>query len=157
TDVDTLIVNGTTGADTISIGASSLTVDGSAISFSGLAVLQVNTLGGGDALTGTSLDPTVATTVDAGMGTGPNVFGLEVAGAFAGNLLTRHFDQVSGTVTGDFSGHWSVQGSGTIDSLTVGGTLTASGMVVADDVTNLMVMGDVAGTIMASVPAGTSG
>src|SRR5262249_32001042 len=97
TDVDTLIVNGTTGADTISIGAASLTLDGSAISFSGLAGLQVNTLGGGDNVTVNGLDPTVATTVDAGTGAGPNAFNLNVAGAFSGNLTTLHFDHVSGT------------------------------------------------------------
>jgi hypothetical protein len=157
TDVDTLIVNGTTGADTVSIGAASLTLDSSAISFSGLAGLQVNTLGGGDNVTVTGLDPTVATTVDAGTGAGPNAFNLNVAAAYSGNLTTLHFDHVTGTVGGDFSGSWSVQGSGTIDGLTIGGTLTASGMVVAQDVTNMMVTGNVAGTIKASVPTGASG
>jgi hypothetical protein len=155
--VDTLIVNGTTGADTVSIGAASLTVDGTAISFTGLEALQVNTLGGGDNVTVTGLDPAVATTVDAGTGTGPNVFNLNVAAAYSGNLTTRHFDHVTGTVGGDFSGSWSVQGSGTIDGLTIGGTLTASGMVMAEDVTNMMVVGNVAGTIKASVPTGASG
>jgi hypothetical protein len=155
---DALIVIGTAGADAVSLSASSLTVDGSAISFSGLAALQVNTLGGGDTVTAGSLAPTVTTTVDAGTGSaGLNVFNLNVTGDFAGNLTTRHFDTVTGTVTGNFTGQWSVQGSGTINNLTVGGTVTSTGTVMAEDVTNITVMGDVAGTIVASVPAGTSG
>jgi hypothetical protein len=143
---DRLIVVGTSAANTITMTANSVTVDGSLISYNGVEQLQVNTLAGADVVTMTGLNPATATTVDAGTDTDLDRY----AGNFAGNLTLLHFGNVRLHVGGNFSGHWTVLGSGTIDDATIDGSVTDTGMIMTEDITQLMVMGDMSGSVMAS-------
>jgi hypothetical protein len=154
---DTLVINATTGPDTINIATGQVTVNGSVISFTGLEILQVNTLAGADTATVTSSNPSTATTVDAGTDTQTDTFKLAITGAhFVGNLTILHFDAVTGKVKkgpggvgGNLSGNWTVSGSGTIDDLTVEGSVTSGSNVMAENITTCTVMGNVDGTVAA--------
>jgi hypothetical protein len=159
---DTLVINATTGADTINIATGRVTVDGSVILFTGAEQLQVNALDGADTVTMTGTNATTATTVNAGTDAAIDSFALSITGSdFVGNLTVLHFEHVTGQVKkgsggqgGNFGeqnliGYWMVGGSGTIDSLTVDGSLTSGSTVMTGDITSITVMGDVNGTVAA--------
>jgi hypothetical protein len=146
---DTLVVNATTGNDSIAMTATGLTVDGSAITFSGLEQLQVNALAGADTVTMTGMNPLTATTVNAGVDTQADSFSFNFPGDFLGSLTTLHFEAASGHAHGNFAGSWTAQGSGTIDNLTVDGSVATTGTVMTEDLTTMKVGGDFNGTASA--------
>ncbi len=150
---DSLIINGTSGNNTITMTATTVTVDGSAISFSNIERLRVNALAGADTVTMTGINPNVETTVNAGADTGLDRFAADFPGNFTGNLTVLHFGDVRMRVRGNFSGHWTVTGSGTVHDLVVDQSVTDSGMVMAEDITRMMVMEDMNGMVM--TPHGT--
>jgi hypothetical protein len=146
---DTLVVTATTGNDTIALATGSVTVDGSLVKFTNAEQLQVNALTGADAVTMTGTNPNTTTTVDAGSDTAFDSFLATLSGSFQGNLTVLHFEDARMHTGGDFGGHWSVQGSGTIQDLTVDGSITPTGMVMTEDINTIMVMGDVSGPVIA--------
>lgn len=150
---DTLTVNGTTADNTVALTATSLTVSGSLILSSGIEQMRVNTLAGADTVTMTGLASNVATTFDSGIDADFDRFSGNLAGNFAGSLTLLHFDDVRMRVRGNFSGQWTVTGSGTVDDLDIDGSVTATGRVTTEDIVSMMVMGDMDGTVDAS--AGT--
>src|SRR5262249_8182864 len=103
-----LVIKCTAQADTVGITPTQVTIDNSPVTYSGLELLRVNVLGGNDAVTVTGLNPTTATTVDAGPVADFDTFSLQITGAFNGNLTVLHFDDVRGHVTGDWAGQLSV-------------------------------------------------
>jgi hypothetical protein len=149
TGTDMLTVTGTSAGDTIALTDSTVTINGNLVTFSNLETLTVNTLDGADTVTMTSISSTTVTTVDVGLEADVDRFAGTVAGDFPGNLTLLHFEEVRLHVGGDFSGRWMVTGSGTIDDLALDGSLTATATVQAEDITNIQVMGNLAGTVTA--------
>jgi hypothetical protein len=154
---DSLVINGTPQADAVGITATQVTLNNSAVTYSGLELLRVNVLAGNDAVTVTGLNPSTPTTVDAGPVADFETFSLQIAGAFNGNLTALHFDDVRGHVTGDWGGQWSVQGSGTIEDLQIGGSITPSGTVMAEDITQIAVVANLAGSVTVNDTADSTG
>jgi hypothetical protein len=141
---DALVVNATNGNDTIALTTGRVTVNGNAVSFANIEQLQVNALAGADTVTETGTNPGTAITIDAGTDADFDTFTFNLAGNFDDDLTVLHFSHVEGHAGGDFTGHWTVQGSGTIDDLTVGGDM--SGTAMSEDMTNIMIMGSVTTT-----------
>jgi hypothetical protein len=146
---DLLIVVATDAANAITLATGVVAADGNVAFFTGVEGLWVGALAGADEVTVSGTDPATVTTVDAGEDAEFDRFTANYAGDFAGVLTSLHFDAVTMHVVGNFDGHWTVTGSGTIDDLDVDGSLGAGGMVMAESITTLMVQGEVAGTVSA--------
>jgi hypothetical protein len=153
TGMNTLIVNGTPGADTLALSTGKMIFNGNTLSFANFNQLQINLFAGGDAVTMTGTNPGTVITIDAGSEPNTDTFKGNLPGKFDDNLTLLHFNYVEMHVGGDFTGHFSVQGSGTINDMTVGGSL--DGTVASENITTLSVTGDVGPT--ASVMAVGSG
>src|SRR5262249_49309609 len=152
TPTDTLVIKGPltgtpTSPDLITLATGKVTVDGSVILFKGVSQLEIDALSGANTVTetGTNLGTVIKLV---GLVGASDKFSFNLPGDFNDNLTVQHFSDVRGHAGGNFSGHWTVQGSGTIDDLTVGGDLT--GMVMTGDITQLMVMGTVSGVVAGS-------
>jgi hypothetical protein len=165
TNTDTLVIKGTSSADTITLATGKVTVDGEVTSFTGVTQLTIdtvaNTVGGGaDTVTETGNNVGTLLEVDAGAETDGDTFSLNITGNFEDTLNVHGFLHVTGQVMkttptspdGNFEGHWTVKGSSTIDDLSVGGDL--SGTVMTGDITMLMVTGTVSG-VVAGTGSGT--
>jgi hypothetical protein len=152
-----LTVNSTAVGDNVGLTSNSVSVSGNSVVYANIQNLTVNLLGAGDAVTMTGINPTTSTTVNAQTDTNNDSFVGNFSGDFAGNLLLQHFTNTRMTVVGNFTGQWTVTGSGTIQDLTIDQSLGNSGMVMAEDITNIRVMGNLAGHVTASSPATTDG
>jgi hypothetical protein len=159
-----LTVNSTAAGDNVGLTSNSVSVSGNSVFFTNIQNLTVNLLGAGDAVTMTGIIPTTptmptSTTVNAQTDTNHDSFGGNLPGDFPqyANLLLQHFTNTQMMVVGNFNGQWTVTGSGTIQDLTVGQSLGSSGMVMAEDITNISVMGNLAGQVTASSPSATDG
>jgi hypothetical protein len=152
-----LTVNSTAVGDNVGLTSNSVSVSGNSVVYANIQNLTVNLLGPGDAVTMTGINPTTSTTVNAQTDTNNDSFVGNLPADFAGNLLLQHFTNTRMTVVGNFTGQWTVTGSGTIQDLTVDQSLGSSGMVMAEDITNIRVMGNLVGQVTASSPSATDG
>jgi hypothetical protein len=152
-----LTVNSTAVGDNVGLTSNSVTVSGNSVVYANIQNLTVNLLGAGDAVTMTGINPTTSTTVNAQTDANNDSFVGNLPGDFAGNLLLQHFTNTQMTVAGNFTGQWTVTGSGTIQDLTVDQSVTSSGTVMAEDITNINVLGSLIGRVTASSASTTDG
>ncbi|MFN0056554.1 MAG: putative Ig domain-containing protein [Planctomycetales bacterium] len=150
---DTLAVDlGTTpGTIVVQVNSESYLFDGA--DFSGDEILYVTELGGNDSLTMIGPVTGVTTTVDGGLGL--DRFLADLSGDLTAAMQLLRTEEASLTLAGDLSGNLTAvedldaPGSGVINRLTIGGSITASGVVDVGALFNCTVAGDMAGTIIA--------
>ncbi len=150
---DTLIVTATDANDTIALANQTITVDANVIGFTSEHNLIVNALGGDDSVSMTGQAGAFSTTIDGGAGL--NSFNASLSGDFNSILKLLDIESADITVAGNFSGNLTAEenvaapGSGVISSLTIGGSITASGYVDAGAISNVSVAHDMDGTVIA--------
>jgi hypothetical protein len=143
---NTLIEDGTSGADTFTITGTSVSLSGAGeLDFTNFQTLLVNGLGGDDTATMTGIGP--ATTFDGGPGT--NTFTGSFAAGFSGALTVVNTQNVTMQVTGDFGGSMTVNNPGGLQQLSVTGSVTAGSSITATNVSSATI-GTLAGTLLAS-------
>src|SRR5204862_6062060 len=102
-------------------------------------------VGGDDSVTMTGTEPVSQTTIDGG--TGLNSFSLDFSGAFTEYLQLLDIESANLSVGGDFSGNLTSEenlaapGTGVINSLFVGGSVTVSGSIDAGAIFNVTIIG----------------
>jgi hypothetical protein len=143
---NTLIEDGTGGADAFTITGTSVSLAGAGeLDFTNFHSLIVNGLGGDDTATMTGIGP--ATTFDGGPGT--NTFTGSFAAGFSGGLTVVNTQNVTMQVTGDFSGSMAVNNPGSLQQLSVTGSVTAGSSITATNISSATI-GTLAGTLLAS-------
>jgi hypothetical protein len=147
---DTLIVDDTdvTANTSATLSATTLTGLGmgpGGITYSGLAVLNIFLNYYGDnTLSVTGVANATATILTGGSGT--NTARLNFSGNFAGtNLTLVNFVTATLNVGGDFSG--SLTDAGAITPVSIGGSLTSTGVLTAGSISTMTVGGNMAGLI----------
>jgi mucin-19 len=153
---------------TATLSATSLTGMGlgAGIDYQNMAALSVRMGQGSDIFSLTGLAPvTTAATIDGW--SGYNTFSAVISGDFTANLTLLNFAEITSfTIGGDLSGqvivHSITQGSppasqpnGQIDSMTISGSVTSSGVIQAPAIESLKIGGDLGGTVSessASIP-----
>jgi RTX calcium-binding nonapeptide repeat (4 copies) len=156
-----LTINGSGGTDTANVddtGDTTGRTDGlltdtkltglgmsGSITYAGLAALNVNLGTGDDSFEMTGIAPTTVTTVDGGPVT--DAFDGNFPGDFAGTLFVKHFETITMEVAGDFSGSFTASNPGNVQSIAIGGSLTTTGTIQADNIGMMTVGQDYAGTV----------
>jgi hypothetical protein len=118
------------------------------ITYGGLAALNVNLGSGNDSFEETGIAPTTVTTVDGGPGT--DTYDGNFPGNFAGTLFVKHFENITMEVADDFSGSFTASDPGNVQSIAIGGSLTTTGNIHADNIDSMTVGQDYAGTTIAT-------
>jgi hypothetical protein len=145
---NTLIVNGTPGSDAFTITSTTVSLAGAGnINYSNFQVLAVNGLGGNDTFAMTGINPTTATTLDGGAGV--NSFTGNFAQGFNGALTLANQQNATMQVTGNFTGSLTVNSPGSLQQLSVTGTVTAHSIITATNISNVS-LGTLAGQLTAS-------
>jgi hypothetical protein len=119
------------------------------ITYSGLSFLNIALGSGGNTFTinvpnGTNLPAT--TTVDGG--TGYNSLSATFVQDMNGTLLLTDFEQSTIQVGGNLNGYLSDTSPGSVQLLTIGGSLTATGEVVVGSLDTLSIAQDLAGSLL---------
>jgi hypothetical protein len=156
-----LTLNGSGGSDTANVDDTGDTTDrtdglltdtkltglgmAGSVTYGGLAALNVNLGSGNDSFEETGIAPTTVTTVDGGPGT--DAYDGNFPGDFAGTLFVRHFDNITMEVADDFSGSFTASDPGNVQSIAIGGSLTTTGTIQADNIDSMTVGQDYAGTV----------
>jgi hypothetical protein len=122
------------------------------ITYSGLAVLNINLGAGNDTFTVAGAASTTITTINGEVGTNTAV--ININGNFNGQkLILLNFTTTSIAVTGDFSGTFT--DSGAIATVTIGGSLTSTGVLNAGSIGTMTVGGNLAGVLNVTGALGT--
>jgi hypothetical protein len=146
--VNTLIDNGTAGADAFTITAAKVSLPGAGdLSYLNFQALAVNGLAGNDTVTMTGINPATATTVDGGPGAENNTFTGNFAQTFSGTLTLANFQNATLSVQGDLNGSFAVNAPGLLQQLSVTGNVT--GTVTATNV-SAATIGTLSGMMTAS-------
>jgi hypothetical protein len=162
------VVNGVQGAliiigsgnDTLNVDDTGSTVDKSGtltattltglgmgaggITYSGLAALNVTLGSGNDTFTVAGANGPTVTKIDGGLGTNTAIINV-TGNLVAENLILLNFATTSISVSGDFSGVLNDQGA--ITTVTIGGSLTTTGVLNAGSIGTMTVGGDLAGLV----------
>jgi hypothetical protein len=148
TGTNTLTVNGTAGADSFTITGTTVGLAGAGtLTYANIQALTVNGLAGNDSFAMTGLNATTVTTLDGGADT--NTFAGTFGSGYNGSLTLANFQTATMQVTGDFSGGVTVNSPGSLQSLSVTGTVTTGSTISATNYTNVA-LGTLAGTLLAS-------
>jgi hypothetical protein len=146
---DTLNVDntGSTTGQSGTLSATMLTglgIGTGGITYSGLAVLNINLGSGNDTFTITGVSSSTTTTVNGEAGTNTAI--LNISGNFAApDLILLNFATASIYVGGNFSGVFN--DAGAITTVTIGGSLTSTGVLNAGSIGTMTVDGDLAGLL----------
>ena len=143
---DTLNVDDTGDglSQSATLTATTLTGMGMAgITYSGLAILNVNMGPGGNTLEVTSVTNTTVTTINGG--TGANSASMNFSGDFGGNLTLINFATATLAVSGDFSG--VLNDAGAITTAAIENSLTSTGVLNAGSIAIMTVGDNMAGLI----------
>ncbi len=154
---DTLNVDdtGNTSGQSGTLSATALTglgMGASGLTYSGLAVLNLTLGSGNDNFTITGVTNTTRTTINGGAGT--NNANLNIVGDFAGqNLTLLNFATAIFFVSGNFSGLFN--DAGALTTVTIGGSLTGTGMINAGSIGAMTIGGNLVGLLNVTGLLGT--
>ena len=154
---DTLNVDNTGGTtnQTGTLTATTLTglgMGAHGIIYSGLAVLNVTLGSGNDTFTINGVNTSTVTTIDGGLGSNTAI--INITGNFTGiNFTLLNFNTTSINVSGDFTG--TLNDSGAITTVTIGGSLTSTGVINAGSIGSMTVGVDLAGLLNVTGLLGT--
>jgi hypothetical protein len=127
----------------------------SGITYSGLAFLNIYLGAGGNNFTINDINPATVTSVDGGFSLNDSLvatFALD----FNGKLVLTDFEKSTIQVARDFNGYMSDLQPGTVQQVTIGRSLTATGSLIAGSIDNLSVVQDVAGLVQVLGNLGTA-
>jgi hypothetical protein len=152
---NTLTVNGTASADAFTITDTTVGLSGAGpLTYTNFQTLNVNSLGGNDTHTMTSMNPNTVTVLDGGADA--DTFTGTFASGYNGSLTLINLETATMQVTGDLGGSLTVNNPGNLQSLSVTGTVTSGSTVRATNVANVT-LGTLAGTLLASGGSVTGG
>ena len=142
--------SGDTGSESGVLSATTLNglgMGSAGIQYSGLASLNIQLGTGNDNFSVVGVTPTTVTTIDGGAGVNTAVLTFE--GDFTSeNLTLTNFDTATLSVSGTFSGYFSDNGA--ISSVSIGGTVTSTGVLDAGSISSMTVGGDFGGLLQVS-------
>ncbi|HEY1860908.1 MAG TPA: hypothetical protein VGG61_11165, partial [Gemmataceae bacterium] len=118
---------------------------GGVINYDPVVALNIMLGSGPDNFTITGIAPNTVTTVDGGPGT--DTVDANFAGDFIGTLNLLEFEAITVEVGGNFTGSLFAGNPGNIQSVTITGALTSTGVLAGDSVGTMSVGGDLAGEV----------
>ena len=121
------------------------------ITYSGLATLNISLGSGNDSFTVTGVTNTTVTTVNGEGGTNTAI--LNFSGDFGGNLTLLNFVTATLNVGGNFGGQ--LTDAGAVTPVTIGGSLTSTGVLTVGSIATMTVGGNLAGELTVAGLLGT--
>lgn len=158
-----LILNGSGGSDTANVDDSGdstprtgtltpttltgLGMGPSGITYSGLAALNIALGSGGNSFTIRDINPATVTSVQGGASNNDRLLAT-FAQDMNGKLLLTQFEQSTIQVARDLNGYLSDTAPGSVQLLSIGRSLTATGQVVVGSLDTLTIGQDLAGSLL---------
>ena len=156
TGTNTLIINGTSGANAFTITDTTVSLAGAGtITYANVQTLLVNGLGANDSFAMTAISPSTATTLDGGPGT--DSFNGTFAGNFTGALTLANMELATLSVTGIVTAGSTITGTNFTNLAlgTLAGTLWANGgSITGATINNIAPTGLLKATETATATAG---